>query len=75
MQIPENGAQILTITIDPQGIHAVVRNGLKLSYVMYNISSGRVELDNPFPSDTASFMGLYPSLINLTCAGEVLLFL
>ncbi|XP_044752441.1 E3 ubiquitin-protein ligase UBR5 isoform X3 [Coccinella septempunctata] len=70
VQIPENGSQILTIAVDPQGIHAVVQNGLKLSYVMYNISSGRVELDNPFPSDTASFMGLYPSLINLSCAGE-----
>ncbi|KAL3282723.1 hypothetical protein HHI36_005894 [Cryptolaemus montrouzieri] len=70
VQIPENGSQILTITVDPQGIHAIVRNGVKLSYVLYNISSGRVEQDNSFPSDTASFMGLYPSLINLTCAGE-----
>jgi E3 ubiquitin-protein ligase EDD1 len=37
---------------------------------VYNVSSGRVEQDNPFPSDTASFMGLYPNLINLICAGE-----
>ncbi|KAK9872968.1 hypothetical protein WA026_020316 [Henosepilachna vigintioctopunctata] len=70
VQIPENGSQILTITVDPQGIHAIVRDGMKLHYVIYNISSGRVEQDNMFPSDTASFMGLYPSLINLTSAGE-----
>lgn len=70
IQISESGGQILTIAVDGQGIHAVVRNGSKLSYVIYNISSGRVEQDNAFPSDTAAFMGLYPSLINLVCAGE-----
>jgi E3 ubiquitin-protein ligase EDD1 len=70
IQISDNGNQILTIAIDGQGIHAIVRNGTKLSYVVYNVSSGRVEQDNPFPSDTASFMGLYPNLINLICAGE-----
>ncbi|CAH1099387.1 unnamed protein product, partial [Psylliodes chrysocephalus] len=70
IQIPDNGGQILTIAVDGQGIHAIVRNGSKLSYVIYNISSGRVEQDNQFPSETAAFMGLYPSYINLTCAGE-----
>ncbi|CAG9834089.1 unnamed protein product [Diabrotica balteata] len=70
IQIPENGGQILTVAVDGQGIHAIVRNGPKLSYVIYNISSGRVEQDNQFPSETAAFMGLYPSYINLTCAGE-----
>ncbi|XP_074027095.1 E3 ubiquitin-protein ligase hyd isoform X3 [Leptinotarsa decemlineata] len=70
IQISENSGQILTIAVDGQGIHAIVRNGSKLSYVIYNISSGRVELDNQFPSDTAAFMGMQPSNINLTCAGE-----
>ncbi|KAJ8966246.1 hypothetical protein NQ314_003661 [Rhamnusium bicolor] len=32
VQISENGGQILTITVDGQGIHAIVRNGTKLSY-------------------------------------------
>lgn len=75
VQISENSGQILTITVDGLGIHAIVRNGPKLSYVVYNISSGRIEQDNQFPSDTAAFMGLYSSYINLTCAGEVRLFL
>ncbi|RZC39465.1 E3 ubiquitin-protein ligase hyd, partial [Asbolus verrucosus] len=70
IQISDNGNQILTIAIDGQGVHAIVRNGSKLSYIVYNVSSGRIEQDNPFPSDTASFMGLYPHLINLICAGE-----
>lgn len=56
--------------MDAQGIHAIVMSGSKLSYVVYNICSGRVEVDNPFPSE-ASFMGLYPNYINLTCAAEV----
>lgn len=72
IQIPDTNGQILTLTIDTQGIHAIVKNGTKLSYVIYNICTGRVEQDNPFPSDTASFMGLHPQFINLTCAGEVI---
>ncbi|KAJ8980295.1 hypothetical protein NQ317_005215 [Molorchus minor] len=70
VQISENGGQILSLAVDGQGVHAVVRNGAKLSYVIYNISSGRIEQDNLFPSDTAAFMGLYPQHINLVCAGE-----
>ncbi|XP_018572709.1 E3 ubiquitin-protein ligase hyd isoform X3 [Anoplophora glabripennis] len=70
VQISETAGQILTIAVDGQGIHAIVRNGSKLSYVLYNISTGRIEQENPFPSDTAAFMGLYPSHVSLTCAGE-----
>lgn len=71
IQISENGGQILSIAVDGQGIHAIVRNGSKVSYVIYNINSGRVEQDNNFPSDTAAFMGVHQPYINLTCAGEV----
>ncbi|XP_022901003.2 E3 ubiquitin-protein ligase hyd isoform X2 [Onthophagus taurus] len=70
IQISDNSGQILTVAVDAQGIHAVVRTATKLSYVVYNICSGRVEVDNPFPSDTAAFMGLYPSYIHLCCAAE-----
>ncbi|KRT83810.1 hypothetical protein AMK59_4307, partial [Oryctes borbonicus] len=69
IQISDTAGQILTIAVDAQGIHAIVMSGSKLSYVVYNICSGRVEIDNPFPSE-ASFMGLYPNYINLTCAAE-----
>ncbi|KAK7870183.1 hypothetical protein R5R35_012737 [Gryllus longicercus] len=64
------GGQILTITVDGQGIHAIVKSGTKLSYVVFNLSSGRVEQDSPFPSDTSSFLGLEPQNINLIGAGE-----
>lgn len=69
------GVQILALAVDAQGVHAVVRQGVlpntRLSYVVYNLSSGRVEQDSPFPSDTTAFMGLYPQDIALTSAGEV----
>ncbi|XP_063230682.1 E3 ubiquitin-protein ligase UBR5 isoform X3 [Bacillus rossius redtenbacheri] len=69
VSIPEGG-QILTVAVDGQGIHAIVKTGMKLSYVLYNLSSGRPEQDSPFPSDTASFMGLEPRNISLINAGE-----
>lgn len=71
VQISDTNGQILTIAVDGQGIHAIVRSGSRLSYIIYNISSGRIEQDNPFPSDTSSFMGLYAPHINLNCPGEV----
>lgn len=64
------GGVILTITVDGQGIHAIVKTGTKLSYVVFNLSSGRVEQDSPFPSDTSSFLGLEPQNISLIGAGE-----
>nr|CAD7423599.1 unnamed protein product [Timema monikensis] len=69
VNIPEGG-QILTITVDGLGIHAIVKTGTKLSYIVYNLNSGRAEQDSPFPSDTASFMGLEPRNISLINAGE-----
>ncbi|XP_067014137.2 E3 ubiquitin-protein ligase UBR5 isoform X4 [Anabrus simplex] len=64
------GGQILTVTVDGQGIHAIVKNGNKLSYIIYNLNTGRAEQDSPFPSDTSSFLGLEPHNISLISAGE-----
>lgn len=52
------------------GIHAIVRVGTKLSYTLYNLSSGRVEQEHAFPSDTTAFLGQDPSNVSLTSAGE-----
>ncbi|KAK6633415.1 hypothetical protein RUM44_004018 [Polyplax serrata] len=71
VNIPESAGQILTLTIDGQGVHAIVKNGRKLSYVIYNLSSGRAEQDSPFPMDcTTSFLGLEPKNISITSTGE-----
>nr|XP_031849236.1 E3 ubiquitin-protein ligase UBR5 [Nomia melanderi] len=61
---------ILTIATDGQGIHAIVKNGNKLSYVVYNLSTRRHVQDCYIPSDVSCFLGLQPQNISLTSAGE-----
>ncbi|OXU30332.1 hypothetical protein TSAR_012971 [Trichomalopsis sarcophagae] len=61
---------LLTIATDGQGIHAILRSGSKLSYVIYNLSTGRYVQDCYIPSDISSFLGLQPQNISLTSAGE-----
>lgn len=56
------------------GIHAILKSGNKLSYVVYNLSTGRYVQDYYIPSDISSFLGLQPQNINLTSAGEVCAF-
>ncbi|XP_046667814.1 E3 ubiquitin-protein ligase UBR5 isoform X3 [Homalodisca vitripennis] len=70
INIAENGGHILAIAVDGQGIHAIVKTVSKLSYVLYNVTNGRVEQDSPFPSDTSSFLGLEPQNICLTSTGD-----
>ncbi|XP_054273224.1 E3 ubiquitin-protein ligase UBR5 isoform X2 [Macrosteles quadrilineatus] len=70
INMTENGGHILTIAVDGQGIHAVVKTASKLSYVLYNVTNGRVEQDSPFPSETSSFLGLEPQNICLTSTGD-----
>ncbi|XP_075236131.1 E3 ubiquitin-protein ligase hyd isoform X1 [Lycorma delicatula] len=70
VNIPESSGQLLTVAVDGQGIHGIVKNGTKLSYVMYNVTSGRIEQDSLFPSDTSAFLGLEPQDICLTSTGE-----
>ncbi|XP_076167113.1 E3 ubiquitin-protein ligase hyd isoform X3 [Ptiloglossa arizonensis] len=61
---------ILTIATDGRGIHAILKSGNKLSYVVYNLSTGRYVQDCYIPSDISSFFGLQPQNINLISAGE-----
>lgn len=65
----------MALAIDGQGVHAIVKSGSKLSYALYNLSSGRAEQDCPFPSDTSSFLGLEPNNIQLTAAADSVLIL
>lgn len=61
---------ILSIATDGQGIHAIVKSANKLSYVVYNLSTGRYVQDCYIPSDVSSFLGLQPQNISLTSSGE-----
>ncbi|KAH0951982.1 hypothetical protein HN011_005163 [Eciton burchellii] len=68
--VESSNDSLLTISTDGQGIHAILKNGNKLSYVVYNLSTGRYVQDCYIPSDISSFLGLQPQNINLTSAGE-----
>lgn len=62
--------QILTISVDTKGIHAIVRTGSKLHYCLHNLNTGRLEHDSIFPTDINAFLGLSQNNVSLTCANE-----
>lgn len=62
--------QLLTISVDTKGIHAIMRTGSKLHYCLHNLNTGRLEHDSSFPTDINAFLGLSQSNISLTCANE-----
>ncbi|XP_050693642.1 E3 ubiquitin-protein ligase hyd-like isoform X3 [Eriocheir sinensis] len=67
--VSEQG-QILTVAVDGRGIHAIVKNNNRLTYAIYNLSSGKAEQECMFPTDSTAFMGSDPSGISLTITGE-----
>lgn len=69
--IPET-TNIIQMNVSNKGLHAIVKNSLtnKLSYVVYNLVSCKIEQDFQFPTDSSSFFGQDPNLISLNCYGE-----
>lgn len=53
------------------GIHVIARSGSRLNYLVYNLSSGKVEQNCLFPTDASSFLGLGTSDIKLHNSGSV----
>ncbi|XP_033727140.1 E3 ubiquitin-protein ligase UBR5-like isoform X1 [Pecten maximus] len=70
--ISENG-QILAVAVDCDGIHVICRSGARLSYLVYNLTTGKVEQDSVFPTDAQAFMGSHRSDITLHNTGDELL--
>lgn len=62
--------QLLTLTVDAKGIHAIMRTGSKLHYCLFNLNTGRQEHDSAFQTDINSFLGLSPNNVSLICANE-----
>ena len=60
----------MAITVDGQGVHAVVKTGANMSHKVFNLSTGKVEVDSKFPTDTPSFLGLSQSNIRFQSTGE-----
>ncbi|XP_052763231.1 E3 ubiquitin-protein ligase UBR5-like isoform X2 [Mya arenaria] len=67
--IVENG-QILAVAVDCEGIHVIARSGVRLNYLVYNLSSGKVERDCVFPTEAQAFMGSHRSDISLHNPGD-----
>ncbi len=68
--VSENG-QILAVTVDSEGIHVICRMGAKLSYMVYSLSTGKVDQDSAFPTDTLAFIGHSQKAIQLHSCGQV----
>jgi len=69
LNIPDS-CNFLTFTVSNNGIHALVKNGNKIEYKMYQLASGKVSKSLFFPTDTNAFLGRDPSLITLYASGE-----
>lgn len=54
-----------------KGVHAIVKNGSKISYIKFNITSGKIEQDSPFPVDSSALIGLSPDNMQILCTAEV----
>lgn len=54
------------------GIHILNRSGNRLSYMIYNLSTNKVEQDSHFPTETNAFLGKNESNISLHNNGEVI---
>lgn len=61
---------ILTFTVSNNGIHAIVKNGNKIEYKMYQLASGKTTKSLSFSTDPNAFLGRDPSLITLYACGE-----
>lgn len=53
------------------GIHLIARSGSRLSYTIYNLTTGKVEQDATFPTDAQTFLGENRSDITLHNTGDV----
>jgi len=69
INIPDS-PNFVTFTVSNNGIHAIVRNGSKIEYKMYQLGSGKVSKSLFFSTDTNAFLGRDSSLIALYACGE-----
>jgi len=53
------------------GIHVIARSGVRLNYIVYNLSTSKIERDSAFPTEAQAFMGSYRSAITLLNPGDV----
>lgn len=49
----------------------ILKSCNKLSYAIYNVTSGRFEQDNVFPLEMNTFFGMNPQNISIYSVGDV----
>lgn len=65
-----DNTQLLALSVDVKGIHAIVKVGSKLHYSLYNLNNGRQEQDSVFPTDFNAFIGHSSNNVSLSCASD-----
>lgn len=63
-------SNVLALSVDANGIQAIVRDGKKLALKCINLHTGKPEGESTFPSDITAFLGVDPSRISLNCASD-----
>lgn len=53
------------------GIHLVTRNGPRITYLVYNLSTGKLDQESLSPTDATAFVGRSDKHIQLHNGGEV----
>ncbi|KAI0232893.1 E3 ubiquitin-protein ligase UBR5 [Lamellibrachia satsuma] len=66
----EMTGHILAVTVDNQGIHLVTRNGPRITYLVYNLSTGKLDQESLSPTDATAFVGRSDKHIQLHNGGE-----
>lgn len=59
---------VLSLSVDAVGIHAIVKEGKKIIWKSFNLSTGKGETESGFPTDTSAFLGIDPALVSLNCS-------
>ena len=65
------GYQRNSIVVSRSGVQCILQSGGRLSYVVYNLSSGKLETTCHFSTDVTSFIGKSEQNIALINADEV----
>ena len=61
----------LVTLMNDTGIHLIARSGSRLSYTIYNLTTGKVDQDATFQTDAQTFLGENRSDITLHNTGDV----
>ena len=53
------------------GVHGISKAGSKITYVIYNLSTGKLVQECLLPTESGAFLGTDSNAVSLTITGEV----